>query len=213
MALKLYLHPLSSYCHKALIALYENEVPFEPVLVDASSMAELKRLSPLGKFPVLVDEQRDQVVPESTIIIEYLSLYYPGNSALLAQDPESARKVRALDRFFDLYLHTPMQKYPGDRLRPADQRDPYGVADARRTYTEALDICEAQLGGKTWAAGADFTLADCAAAPALFYGEHFYGPFANSHPRCSGYLQRLTQRPSYARVLHEAAPYMHLLPK
>jgi glutathione S-transferase len=213
MQLRLYLHPLSSYCHKVLIALYENEIAFHPILVDGTTMADLKRLSPLGKFPVLVDEAREQVVPESTIIIEYLNLYYPGNVALLPHDPEAARRARALDRFFDLYLHTPMQKFPGDRLRPADQRDPYGVAEARRTYTAALDMCEAELAGKTWAAGDDFTLADCAAAPALFYGERFYGPFGESHPRCGQYLERLTQRPTYARVLHEAGPYMHLLPK
>ncbi len=213
MTLKLYLHPLSSYCHKVLTALYENDTPFEPVMLDATTRAQFRKLSPLGKFPLLQDETRGELVPESTIIIEYLSLYYPGKVALIPADPERARQVRMRDRFFDLYLHTQMQKFPGDRLRPADKRDPYGVEEARRAYLAALDMLEADLAGKTWVLGDEFTMADCAAGPALFYGNLFYGPLRDSHPVSMAYLDRLMQRPSYARALREAEPFMHLLPK
>jgi glutathione S-transferase len=212
MSLKLYLHPLSSYCHKALIALYEKAISFEPVLLDQSTMAELKKLWPIGKFPVLRDEHRDQLIPESTIIIEYLELHYPGKLRLLPDDPERARQVRMTDRFFDLYLHAPMQKWPADRLRPADQRDPYGVEEARRAYRSALDFLETKMPGKTWVMGEEFTMADCAAAPALYYGARFYGPFHETHPMTMAYLDRMIARPSYARVLEEAKPYLHLLP-
>jgi glutathione S-transferase len=213
MTLKLYLHPLSSYCHKALIAFYENDTPFEPIVVDGSTIGEFKKLWPIGKFPLLRDEARDQLVPESSIIIEYLQLHYPGRQPLLPADPDRARQVRMRDRFFDLYLHAPMQKLPADRMRPADKRDPYGVEEARRAYREALDMIEAQLAGKTWVMGEEFTMADCAAAPALYYGNRFYGPFRRTHPVSMAYLDRLMQRPSYARALAEAEPYMHLLPQ
>jgi len=212
MKLKLYMHPLSSYCHKALIALYENDVAFEPVMVEGSTIEELRKLWPVGKFPVLLDERRGHVVPESTIIIEYLDLHYPGKVKLIPTDPERAREVRIRDRFFDLYLHAPMQKFAADRLRPSDHRDPYGLAEAKRAYRLALDIVESQLGDKPWVMGDEFTLADCAAAPALYYGERFYGPFRKTHPLALGYLDRLMARDSYARVLEEAKPYFHLLP-
>ena len=210
--MKLYLHPLSSYCHKALIAFYENNIAFEPVIVDGSTFADFKKLWPLGKFPVLHDEARDQVVPESTIIIEYLAQHYPGRVKLVPDDPDRARQVRMRDRFFDQYLHTPMQKFAADHMRPADHRDPYGLDEARRAYRAALDMVETDLAGKTWVMGDDFTMADCAAAPALFYGNRFYGPFRDSHPTAMAYLDRLLARPSYARALEEAKPYMHYLP-
>ncbi len=117
------------------------------------------------------------------------------------------------DRFFDLYLHAPMQKFAAERLRPADKRDPYGLEEAKRAYREALDMVEAQISGKTWVMGEEFTMADCAAAPALYYGNRFYGPFRETHPVSMAYLDRLMQRPSYARALEEAKPYMHLLPQ
>ncbi len=213
MALELYLHPLSSYCHKALIAFYENDIPFQPKLVDAGSFPELKKLWPLGKFPLLRDSSRSQLIPESTIIIEYLSLHYPGRVKLLPEEPERALQVRLRDRFFDNYLHTPMQKFAADRLRPSDKRDPFGAEEAKNAYRLALDMIEADMKGRTWAIGDEFTMADCAAAPALFYGERFYGPFRNTHPNVMAYLDRLMARPSYARALREAEPYMHLLPK
>jgi glutathione S-transferase len=212
MTLKLYMHPLSSYCHKALIALYENDVAFDPVIVDRSTVEDFKKLWPIGKFPLLRDVRRDHLIPESTIIIEYLDLHYPGKVKLLPGDPDRARQVRMRDRFFDLYLHAPMQKYPGDWLRPSGNRDPYGVEEAKRAYRIALDMLESELVGKTWVMGEEFTMADCAAAPALYYGERFYGPFRESHPVTMAYLDRLMARSSYARVLQEAKPYLHLLP-
>jgi len=210
--MKLYLHPLSSYCHKALIAFYENDVPFEPVVVDGSTYAEFKKLWPLGKFPVLHDLRRRHVIPESTIIIEYLDRHYPGKVRLVPDDPDRAREVRMWDRFFDLYLHTPMQKLAADRMRPAEHRDAYGLDEARRAYRAALDYLESGLAADGWVAGSGFTLADCAAAPALYYGNRFYGPFNDSHPKAMAYLARLLARPSYARALDEAKPYMHMLP-
>jgi glutathione S-transferase len=212
VSLKLYMHPLSSYCHKALIALYENEVAFEPVIVDPSTIGDFRKLWPLGKFPLLRDERRGETIPETSIIIEYLQLHYPGKLRLLPSDGDSARKVRMRDRFFDLYLHAPMQKCVGDRLRPEGERDSYGVEEARTLYRTALNIVEAEMRGSTWSMGEDFTMADCAAAPALYYGERFYGSFRSSHPAAMAYLDRLMARPSYARVLQEAKPYMHLLP-
>jgi glutathione S-transferase len=213
MALELYLHPLSSYCHKALIAFYENDIAFEPRLVDAASFAAFKKLYPLGKFPLLRDENRNQLVPESTIIIEYLALHYPGPVRLLPEHPDRAREVRLRDRFFDNYLHIPMQKFSADRLRPPEKRDPYGLEEAQAAYRAALDILESDMEHRMWAMGDEFSMADCAAAPALFYGDRFYGPFRDTHPNTRAYLDRLMARPSYARALGEAQPYMHLLPK
>lgn len=213
MTLALYMHPLSSYCHKALIAFYENDIPFEPKLVDnATAASELKKLWPIGRFPVLRDTARDRTIPESSIIIEYLALHYPGKVQLVPDDPDLARQVRMRDRFFDNYLHAPLQKFASDRLRPVDKRDPSGVEEARALYQTALDTLEGVMADKTWIMGADFTMADCAAAPALYYGDRFYGPFRQSHKNAMGYLDRLMRRPSYARALAEAEPYMHLLP-
>jgi len=214
VTLKLYMHPLSSYCHKALIAFYENDIPFEPkVLNDAATAGEFKSMWPIGRFPLLRDEQRDRTVPESSIIIEYLALHYPGKVKLLPDDPDLARQVRMRDRFFDNYLHTPMQKFPADRLRPEDQRDPLGLDQARSMYRTALDMVEVDMAHKTWAMGEEFTMADCAAAPALFYGDFYFGPFRATHKHAMAYLDRLMSRPSYARALEEAKPYMHMLPK
>jgi glutathione S-transferase len=212
MALKLFLHPLSSYCHKALIAFYENDVAFEPVIVDAANAAEFKKLWPLGKFPVLQDTARERLIPESSIIIEYLACHYPGRSVLIPADPDQAREVRLRDRFFDNYLHAPMQKYPADRMRPPEMRDAFGIDAARALYRTALDMVDADMRGRTWALGESFTMADCAAAPALYYGARFYGPFGRSHPHAMSYLDRLMARPSYARALEEARPYLHFLP-
>ncbi|HZF16846.1 MAG TPA: glutathione S-transferase family protein [Steroidobacteraceae bacterium] len=214
MTLKLYLHPLSSYCHKALIAFYENDIPFEAKRVDdANVAAEFRKLWPIGRFPLLRDDSRDATVPESTIIIEYLALHYPGKTRLVPDDPDAARKVRMRDRFFDNYLHTCVQKFAFDRLRPEDKRDAYGVDEAKAMYAKALDLVETAMAGSTWVMGDEFTMADCAAAPALFYGNRFFGPFRPTHGNAAAYLDRLMARPSYARALKEAEPYMHLLPK
>ncbi|HEY4443099.1 MAG TPA: glutathione S-transferase family protein [Steroidobacteraceae bacterium] len=214
MTLKLYMHPLSSYCHKVLIAFYENGIPFEAKQLDNAAVAgEFKAMWPMERFPVLRDERRDHTIPESSIIIEYLALHYPGKVKLVPDDPDLARQVRLRDRFFDSYMHTPMQKVPADRLRPENKRDPLGVEEASAMYRTALDMVESEMAGKTWAMGDEFTMADCAAAPALFYGDKFFGPFRETHKNTMAYLDRLKARPSYARALEEAEPYMHLVPK
>jgi glutathione S-transferase len=214
MSLKLYYHPLASFCHKVLIALYENETPFEPVLVDladANSSAEMLSFWPVGKIPVLRDQRREQTVPETSIIIEYLSRHYPGPVPLVPAEPEPALEVRLWDRFFDMYVMAPMQKIVGDRLRPDDQRDELGVEDAKATLRRAYELCERQLASRTWAAGDRFSMADCAAAPALFYA-HIVLPFATSQQHLAAYFERLLSRPSFARTLEEARPYFEFFP-
>ena len=214
MALSLYFHPLASYCWKALIALYENETPFTPLLVDLGDpeqRAAFYRLAPLGKFPVLADDANGRVVPESTIIIEYLAARYPGPTALIPADVDLALEARAMDRFFDQQVHEPMQKHVLDRLRPASERDPHGVAQAHVQLEKAYAILEGSLASRTWAAGNDFSLADCAAAPALYYANLVH-PLTDAHPTIKAYLQRLQQRPSFARVLTEAQPYFAMFP-
>ena len=214
MSLELFLHPLSSYCHKVLIALYESDIPFVVKRVDDPVVArEYEALSPLKRFPILRDSKRGRVVPESTIIIEYLQTHYPGRVKLIPDDPDLAWQVRLRDRLFDNYLHTPMQKFAADHMRPQGGKDPHGVEEARQMFVKALGMLDAEMAGRTWASGDTFTMADCAAAPALFYGNRFYGPFGDTHPNAIAYLDRLKARPSYARALREAEPFMHLLPK
>jgi glutathione S-transferase len=145
MSLKLYFHPLSSFCQKALIALYENDTPFEPLIVDLAdetSRAELKKVWPIGKFPVLRDDARDQTVPESSIIIEYLARHYPGRGQLVPEDADLARQTRMRDRFYDLYVNVPMQKVVTDRLRPAGKNDPHGVEQAKALLQTACGLIE-----------------------------------------------------------------------
>jgi glutathione S-transferase len=214
MSLQLYMHPLSSYCHKALIALYENDTPFEPVSIDLgdeASRGKLVKLWPLAKFPVLRDNARDRTVPESTVIIEYLDQYYPGKSPLIPKDPELAWQTRLQDRFFDNYVHTPMQKIVADKLRPADRKDSLGVEQARAQLRQAYGMLAEMIAGKTWIMGEQFTLADCAAAPALYYG-NLVEPIERQHMECANYLARLMARPSYARALKEAEPYLSMFP-
>ncbi|HWZ41606.1 MAG TPA: glutathione S-transferase family protein [Bradyrhizobium sp.] len=214
MALTLHFHPLSSFCWKALIALYENDTPFKPNHVnlgDPSEREALLRLWPIGRFPVLSDDTRKEAVPESSIIIEYLDRHYPGRTRLLSADPDLALQTRLRDRFLDLYVHLPMQKIVGDRLRPTGARDSHGVAEARAQLRTSYAMIEAQMAAGLWAMGSDFSLADCAAAPCLFYGNKVE-PFGGLR-NVSAYLERLQARPSFARVLDEAEPYFHLFPK
>ena len=214
MSLELFLHPLSSYTQKVLIALYENDIRFVAKRLDDPAVArEWEQLSPLRRFPILRDVQRGRVIPESTIIIEYLQTHFPGKVKLIPADPDLAWQVRLRDRFFDNYLHTPMQKLPFDLRRPEADRDAYGVKEAKAMFTTALESVDAEMAARTWAMGDEFTMADCAAAPALFYGNRFFGPFRRTHPNALAYLDRLMARPSYARALEEAKPFMHLLPK
>ena len=214
MSLTFHFHPLASFCWKPLIAFYENETPFEPVIVDlgdqASRSAFLK-VSPTGKMPALRDDARDRTVLESTIVIEYLAAHYPGPVALVPNDVDLALQVRQADRFYDFYVQTPMQKIVGDRLRPQDKTDPFGVEEARAQLRNAYDIVERDMKEKTWAAGEAFTMADCAASPALFYANKVE-PFGDRFPAVKRYHDRLLARPSFARVVEEAQPYFKFFP-
>jgi glutathione S-transferase len=214
MSLTLYYHPLSSYCQKALIGLYENDTPFVPQLVDLmneTTREEYKKIWPLGKFPVLRDAAQDRLVPEASIIIEYLAQHYPGRSALIPADPDLARQMRMRDRFFDLYVNDQVGKIVTDRLRPTGQSDPYGVEQAKAMLHTALGMIEKDVAGKTWVMGDSFTMADCAAAPALFYA-NLLMPFGDRYKNAAAYLGRLLERPSFARAVREAQPYLQNMP-
>jgi glutathione S-transferase len=214
MSLTLYYHPLSSFCWKVLIALYENDVPFTPTLInlgDADDRAAFLKLWPVGKFPVLRDERNERTVPESSIIIEYLDQHHAGATRFIPGDADLALRTRLRDRFLDLYLHMPTQAVVFDRLRPGDARDPFGVAEARTRLRTSYAMLEAELPSEGWAMGDDFTLADCAALPALFYAEKVE-PFGAESKRVHAYLDRLKRRRSVARVLAEAEPYFHMFP-
>lgn len=213
MSLTLHAHPLSSYCWKALIALYENDTPFELREIDfgsPESAEAFRALWPLAKMPVLVDG--DRTIVESSVVIEYLSLHHPGPVPLIPADPDSALEVRRLDRIFDNYVMSPMQKIVGDRIRPEGRRDAHGVEEARRLLDASYGWLERELVGRAWAAGDAFSLADCAAAPSLHYAEKVH-PFGGRFPVVAAYLERLEERPSFARVLKEAEPYAHMFPR
>jgi glutathione S-transferase len=214
MSLTLHFHPLASFCWKALIALYENDTPFTPNQVDLGNPTErasLLKLWPIGKFPVLSDDARRQAVPESSIIIEYLDQHYPGPTRFIAADPERARETRLRDRFYDLYVHLPMQRIMLDRLRPAGKKDPQGVEEASAQLRTSYAMIEEQMSAGAWAMGEAFSLADCAAAPPLFYG-NMVVPFGG-YKNVSAYFERLKARPSFARVMKEAQPYFGMVPK
>lgn len=213
MSLHLYSHPLASFCHKVLIALYENGTPFQAHLVDLGDpggKAEFLDLWPVGKMPVLRDEARGRTVPETSIIIEYLQQHYPGPRALLPADADARLDVRLWDRFFDLYVHTPMQRIVLEELRDPNEKDPRGVADARATLATAYAMIERRA-PREWICGDAFALADCAAAPALFYAA-IVAPFAPEHTHLDGYYQRLMARASVRRTLAEARPYFPMFP-
>ncbi len=207
--LTLYGHPISSYTWKALIALYENETPFSTIVVDQNSYAAFKALWPLAKFPVLRDGKR--VIPEASLIIEHLDSHHRGRVRFLPDDADAAAAVRLWDRVFDNYVMTPMTKIIADILRPADKRDAHGVGEARALLRTAYDMIEAQLGERAFIVGDNFSMADCAAAPSLYYAVR-NEPLAASHVATAAYLERLKQRPSFARVLVEAQPLFHLYP-
>jgi glutathione S-transferase len=211
--LTLYSHPLSSYCWKVLIALYDSGIPFEAKMVnlgDPKERAEYLKLSPFGKIPTLKDG--DRIILETSIMIEYLAMKFPKAAGLVPKDPEAALKVRARDRFFDLYLNTLLGKVTVDKLRPADKRDAMGVEMAMSDMRTAIGIVERDMAHSTWAAGEAFTMADCAAAPALYYVNNMI-PYAQGYPNTARYLDRLMQRPSVARAIEEAKPYFHMVPK
>jgi glutathione S-transferase len=215
MSLTFYFHPLSSFCQKALIALYENETAFQPHIVnlgDAAARAAFLKLWPIGKIPVLRDEARDRTVPEASIIIEYLAQHFPGKVELVPADAERARQMRLCDRFYDFYVNQPMQKIVTDRLRPPGKGDAFGVEQARAQLRIALDMIDQDMASKTWAMGETFSMADCAAAPSLFYANEVI-PFGDTHKNAARYFGRLMQRPSFARAVTEAKPYFARFPR
>jgi len=212
MALQLYFHPFSSYCQKALVALYENAIPFETRLLDGPDCAasrELAGLWPMKRFPVLVDG--DRTVIEASCIIEYLGLSRPGPVRLIPDDPHAALEVRTMDRFFDNYVATPQQKIVFDALRPEGSRDPYGVAQAREMLDTAYAWLDQVMAQREWAAGDRFSLADCGAAPFLFYADWTHA-IGEAHPHVIAYRRRLLARPSFARAVNEARPYRGFFP-
>jgi glutathione S-transferase len=212
MSLTLYFHPLSSFCWKALIALYDAGVPFEPKVVDLGDPAEraaFQAVWPLAKFPVMRDEARGRTVPESTIIIDYLAQYYPAAAGLIPADRDLARQVRLLDRLIDSYIHLPLQQVVNERLRPEGRHDPFGADQARGVLRQGYDIVAPMIAGP-WAMGETFTLADCAALPALHYADHAVS--LAGWPELAAYLERLKARPSVARVLQEAQPFFKYFP-
>jgi glutathione S-transferase len=213
MTLLLYAHPLSSYCWKVLIPLYENGTAFEFRQLDQEhpeNGAEFAALWPLAKFPLLADNGR--AVVESSVIIEYLDLHHPGPVRMVPADAEAALEVRTLDRAFDNYVMAPTQKIVFDRIRPDGARNPADQADARALLDRAYDWLEGRLARRAWAAGDAFGLADCAAAPALHYADKVHA-FRGRLPLLTAYLGRLEARPSFARVLEEAGPYAHMFPQ
>jgi glutathione S-transferase len=209
--LGLFAHPFSSYCQKVLIALYENAVPFtyRHLGDDREAQAELGRLWPLGKFPLLKDG--DAAIIEATVIIAYLQVKHPGPIRLIPDTIDAALETRLLDRICDNYVMSPMQKVVGDAMRPADGKDPAGVADALATLEKAYGWINARLAGRQWATGEDFTLADCAAAPSLFYADWVH-PISGNYGALRAYRTRLLARPSFARAVDEARPYRGFFP-
>ncbi|WP_160109428.1 glutathione S-transferase family protein [Pseudomonas izuensis] len=210
MALTLYYHPLSSFCHKVLIALYEHDIEFEKRLIDLSSptdRAELEALWPLIKFPVIRDHARQRDVPESSVIIEYLDRLYGGQHPLIPEDWDTALQVRLWDRFFDQYIQGPLQQIVADRLY-ATHGD---LTKQQATLRTAYGMLERQLSQNTWVASPGFSLADCSAAPALFYASTLV-PLPDDCPHLNAYFERLIQRPSFQRVIDEARPWFSFYP-
>ena len=207
---RLYAHPFSSYSQKVLIALYENQIRFDyRNLEDAQANAELAALWPLRRFPILVDG--DRVVIEATCVIEHLDLHHPGPVKLIPDGGDAALEVRMLDRFFGNYVSTPQQKVVFDRLCAEADRDPHGVSQARAMLETAYAWLDERMRTREWAAGDTFTLADCAAAPFLFYADwtHAIDP-GFAHVRA--YRERLLARPSFKRAVDEARPYRAYFP-
>lgn len=208
MRLTFHHHPLASFCHKVLIALYEKEIAFVPVIVDLGdpdAVAEYRKLSPLAKIPVLVDEDSGRVVGETSVMLEFLENIF-SNRPLIPRDPDAALDARYWDRFYDFSVHVQMQKIVTDNLRPEGSRDAYGVEEARGQLRAAYAVIDRAMAGRRWAAGGDFTIGDCSAEPALFYA-NTVEPIGNEFPNAASYLERLMLRPSSARVLREAEPY------
>ena len=210
MSLELFGHPFSSYTWKVLIPLYGDgtEFEFRQVPENQETYAELKRIWPFGKFPLLVDD--GEPVMETTCIIEHLQAHHPGTNRWIP-DGELGRRVRFLDRFFDLHVQGNMQPAVNDALRPEGKGDPYGAEQGRKNLHVAYDWLESNLPDGGWAAGDTFTLADCAAAPALFYSD-WIEEIGDGRPKLKAYRERLLAHPQVARVVDEARPYRQYFP-
>ena len=210
MTIELFAHPFSSYCQKALIAFYENDIPFTDRMMEDPGVGEtFASLWPIKRFPILRENGR--VVVEATTVIEYLHVHHPGPVKLIPDDPDLAVEVRMMDRVFDNYVMTPQGKFVFDALRPAESRDPHGVEEARRMLDVSYAWLDDRMRDRTWAAGETFTLADCAAAPSLFYADWTHRipePYANLR----AYRARLLERPSFARAVDEARRFRHYFP-
>ena len=210
MTIELFAHPFSSYCQKVLIAFYENDIPFTyRMLEDPGVGEELASLWPMKRFPILREDKR--VVLESSIIIEYQQLHHPGAVKLIPDEPDLALEARMLDRFFDNYVMTPQGKFVFDALRPPKHRDPYGVEEAGRMLDTSYAWLDAYLEGRSWAVGETFTLADCAAAPSLFYAD-WTCRIPQHHQNLLAYRARLLARPAFARAVDEARRFRHYFP-
>jgi glutathione S-transferase len=208
--LTLHMHPLASSCWKVLVALYESETPFRSVQIDGLPKDDKAyvKLWPIAKMPLLQDGAL--VVPETSIIIDYLQAHHPGSTILIPADADAAREVRLWDRFFDLYVHAPMQKFVSDRLRP-EGKDATGVEEARATLDTAYAMLDRRMAERTWAAGDAFSMADCAAMPPLFYSDAVH-PYRAAYPALAAYFERLVLRPSVQRVIREAQPWLQYFP-
>jgi glutathione S-transferase len=205
-----YAHPFSSYCQKVLIALYENGVDFDyRNLEDGNAGEELEALWPLKRFPILVDN--GHTILETSTIIEHLQLHHPGPVRLIPADPDTAIEVRMLDRIFDNYVMGSAQKPVFNAIRPEGERDPFGVAEAHGMLDKIYAWLDERMAGREWTAGDGFSLADCAAAPSLFYAD-WVREIPQPLENLRAYRARLLARPSFARAVDEARRYRHYFP-
>jgi glutathione S-transferase len=211
MSLTLYSHPFSSYCQKVLVALWENGTAFAyRHLEEPGAGEELAALWPIGRFPVLVDDGR--TVIESSVIIEHLGVHHPGPVRMIPQEPDAALEVRFLDRVFDNYVMNAMQGPVFTAIRTTDEAERARSMDEARTVLEKIyGWLEGRLAGRAWAAGDDFSLADCAAAPSLFYADWVH-QIGDHFPTVRAYRTRLLQRPSFARAVDEGRKYRSYFP-
>ena len=212
MSLQLFFHPFSSYSQKALIALHENGTPFTPRVLspeDPATGAEFADRWPIKRFPILVDGAR--TILEASTVIEYLDAAYPGPVRLIPSDAQAAIDVRMMDRVFDNYVSTPQQKLVHDALRAPAARDAQGVAEARAMLETTYAWLDGVMADRTWAAAGAFSLADCAAAPALFYADWSHRIDAR-FTHLLAYRARLLARPSFARAVDAARPFRPYFP-
>lgn len=213
MTLTLHSHPLSTFCQKAKIGLFALEVPFTENVIDLGhpeQRAALLAIWKIGKFPVLEDKATGRTVPETSILLEHAQHAYAKGKRLIPETFEEALATRAWDRFFDWYVNVPLGKIVMDTLRPEGQRDPLGVQQARELLATAYDLADAQVKGNRFVIGDTFTLADCAAAPTLFFARRVQS--MEAHPHLTAYFARVSQHPAVARSFAEAAPYLALFP-